>query len=57
MCESSIYLLTDGEERLILENVDIIEILGDKIRIVDIFGEEMELKAKKNFLYWNIEYL
>jgi len=47
MCESSAYLLTDGEERLLLEHLDIVETLEeDRMRLVDIFGEEKILRIR-----------
>jgi predicted RNA-binding protein len=46
MCESNAYLLKDGREELILENVDIFESENEEIRLVDIFGEEKKIKAK-----------
>ena len=46
MCEAAAYLLQNGEERLILESVDILESEGDEIRLVSLFGEEVRVKAK-----------
>ena len=46
MCESTAYLLKEGQEELILENVDLFETGDEYIRLVDIFGEEKKLKAK-----------
>ena len=46
MCDSSAYILTDGNETLILEHIDFFESLENKIRIVDIFGEEKIINAK-----------
>ena len=46
MCESNAYILRDGKEELVLEDVDIMESDGDQIRIKNIFGEEKMLKAR-----------
>ncbi|MCK9377360.1 MAG: CooT family nickel-binding protein [Syntrophobacterales bacterium] len=45
MCEATAYLLKDGEEELVLKDVDVIEPDGDNVRIVNIFGEQKVLKA------------
>jgi len=46
MCDSTAYLVNDGQEALLLENIDFFESTGDEIRLVDIFGEEKRVKAK-----------
>ncbi|MGD2127243.1 MAG: CooT family nickel-binding protein [Desulfobacteraceae bacterium] len=46
MCEAAAYLLKDGQEELVFESVDLLESREDQVRIVNIFGEEMEIKAK-----------
>ena len=40
MCEASAYLINNDEEILIMEAVDTAEPEGDKIRLVNIFGEQ-----------------
>ncbi len=45
MCEASAYLLKNGQEELLLAEVDIIEPEGDNLRIVTIFGEQKIVKA------------
>lgn len=45
MCEATAYLLNNGEEELVLKDVDVIEPDGDNVRIVNIFGEQKVLKA------------
>jgi predicted RNA-binding protein len=45
MCEATAYLLKNGQEELILKDVDVIEPDGDSVRIVNIFGEQKVLKA------------
>jgi len=46
MCEATAYLLKQGQEELVLKDVDIIERDGDSLRIVSIFGEQKVLKAE-----------
>jgi len=45
MCEATAYLLKNGQEELVLKDVDVIEPDGDHVRIVNIFGEQKVLKA------------
>ncbi len=40
MCEASAYLIKNDEEILLMEAVDTAEPEGDKIRLVNIFGEQ-----------------
>ena len=46
MCQSSAYVEKEGNNVLLMENVDLIEARGDQIRLVNIFGEEIQVKAK-----------
>jgi predicted RNA-binding protein len=46
MCDSSAYLLLEGREDLILEHIDHLETKETGIRLVSIFGEEKNLKAR-----------
>ena len=45
MCEASAYILKNGQEELLLSEVDIVEPEGDGLRIVSIFGEQKVIKA------------
>jgi predicted RNA-binding protein len=45
MCEASAYVLKNGQEELLLSDVDIIEPDGDALRLVNIFGEQKVVKA------------
>ena len=45
MCEAAAYVLKDGREELILQDVDVIEPDGENLRLVNIFGEQKVLKA------------
>lgn len=45
MCEAAAYILKDGKEELLLQDVDLIEPDGEHLRIVSIFGEQKVVKA------------
>jgi predicted RNA-binding protein len=40
MCEANAYMVKEGKEELLMENVDILRPEGGKIYIRDIFGEQ-----------------
>jgi predicted RNA-binding protein len=46
MCEAHAYILENGEEKKILENVDVVEFEGDQAKLVSIFGEQMIIKGR-----------
>ena len=46
MCQSSAHVEKEGNNVLLMEDVDLIEARGDQIRLVNIFGEEIQVKAK-----------
>jgi predicted RNA-binding protein len=50
MCEASAYLLKNGQEELLLSEVDIIEPDGDDLRLISIFGEQKVVKADMHSL-------
>jgi len=50
MCEAAAYLLKDGQEELLLESVDQIETGNGKVRIINMFGEKKEIRAKIRLL-------
>ncbi|MGA7563140.1 MAG: CooT family nickel-binding protein [Desulfobaccales bacterium] len=45
MCEAAAYVLRNGQEELLLPDVDIIEPEGDGLRLVNIFGEQKVIKG------------
>lgn len=45
MCEANAYWLKDGQEELLMSEVDKIEPEGDDLRLVSIFGEQKVVKA------------
>ena len=46
MCDINVFVVKNGVEEKVLENVDLIEEVDDGMRLVNIFGEERTLKAK-----------
>jgi len=46
VCESKVFLKEGGKEELVMEDVIRIEVLKEKIRLYDIFGESKEVKGK-----------
>ena len=46
MCQSSAYIEKQGKKELLMEDVDLFEADGDQIKLVNIFGEEIIVKAK-----------
>ncbi|MFO7986867.1 MAG: CooT family nickel-binding protein [Desulfatiglandaceae bacterium] len=46
MCEAHAYMMRQGEEEKILESVDLVEVDGDAVRLVNIFGEQKSLTAR-----------
>ncbi len=46
MCDVTVFVLKNGVEENVLENVDLIEEVANGMRLVNIFGEERILKAK-----------
>lgn len=46
MCEAHAFVLQDDKEIRVLENVDELEVEGDEIRLINIFGEQKILRAR-----------
>ena len=46
MCQSSAYLEKEGKNELLMEDVDLFEAEGDQIKLVNIFGEELKIRAR-----------
>ncbi len=51
MCESTAYILKDGQEKIVLENVDFLENGDEQVKLVDLFGEEKILTARVKAFY------
>jgi predicted RNA-binding protein len=45
MCEAHAYILNNGEEEVLLKNADQVDVEGDEVRMINIFGEQKILKA------------
>jgi predicted RNA-binding protein len=45
MCEAAAYILKNGQEELLLSEVDIVEPEGDGLRLVNIFAEQKVIRA------------
>lgn len=45
MCDQRVVLLDNGEETLVLESVERMEMVDDGMRVMNIFGEEKVVKA------------
>ncbi len=54
MCEAHAFILKDGREEKLLENVDLVEMEDEGVKLVNIFGEQKVLKARLR-LYSNSE--
>ena len=46
MCEAHAFLVENGKEKMIMENVDRVDLDGDEARLVNIFGEQKIVKAR-----------
>ena len=45
MCEAHAFLIKDGVEEKILESVDRVDVEGDTVNLVSIFGEQKMIKG------------
>jgi predicted RNA-binding protein len=54
MCEAHAFILRNGREEKVLEDVDLVKIEGDEVKLLNIFGEQKILKARLKF-YNNAE--
>ena len=46
MCESSAYLIQNGKEELILENVEELYTEGNTVKILNLFGDQKIIDAE-----------
>jgi len=46
MCESNAYLMRDGKEELVFQDVAVLEPKGDYLLMKGILGNPLEIKAK-----------
>ena len=50
MCEANALMIKEGTETMLMESVDVVEVEGDTVKMVNIFGEQKILKARiKNY--------
>ena len=54
MCEAHAFILKNGKEEKVLDDVDLVELDDGEVKLVSIFGEQKVLKAKLKF-YNNTE--
>ena len=46
MCQSSAYMEKEGKNELLMEDVDLFEAGGEEIKLINIFGEEIKVRAR-----------
>ncbi len=46
MCQSSVYLVKDGREELVMEDVSVLKPQGEEILLIGMLGEKKQIKAK-----------
>ena len=46
MCDINVFVIKNGTEEKVLENVDLVQEVAEGMRVVNIFGEERTLDAK-----------
>ena len=46
MCEAHAFILKEGREEKVLENVDLVELEGNVVKLTNIFGEQKTLRAR-----------
>lgn len=46
MCQSSVYIVDEGQEQLLLEEVALLEVKGDQVTLKTLFDEPASLLAR-----------
>jgi predicted RNA-binding protein len=46
MCEANAYLITEGKEELILEDITLLRPEGNELFLENMFGEQKRIKAR-----------
>ncbi len=46
MCQSSAFLVKNGQEQLLMEDVSLVKPQGDEVLLVGMLGETKQVKAK-----------
>ena len=49
MCDIDVFVVKDGREEKIMENVDRVERIDDELSLQNIFGEQQRLKGRMLF--------
>ena len=45
VCETNMFIERGGKEELLVEHVEVIEVKNGRLRVINIFGEEKEIKG------------
>ena len=46
MCQSSVYAIDGEREELLLEDVALVEVDGDRVELKSLFGEPLSIRAR-----------
>lgn len=46
MCQSTVYLVKDGREEMVMEDVSLVKPQGDELLLVGMLGEKKQVKAR-----------
>ncbi|MFB3886679.1 MAG: CooT family nickel-binding protein [Thermodesulfobacteriota bacterium] len=46
MCEANVYLLKEGKEELLLEDISILRLEKGELHLQNLFGEQKKVKAQ-----------
>ncbi|HHW74826.1 MAG TPA: CooT family nickel-binding protein [Firmicutes bacterium] len=46
MCQSTVYLVKDGREEVVMEDVSVVKPQGEELLLVGMLGETKQIKAK-----------
>lgn len=46
MCETNVYIEKDGKQEILMKDVISITPMGDKLMLIDLFGEQKQVKAE-----------
>ncbi|MDI6716302.1 MAG: CooT family nickel-binding protein [Actinomycetota bacterium] len=46
MCETNVFIEKDGKQEILMKDVISITPAGDKLLLVDLFGEQKQIKAE-----------
>jgi predicted RNA-binding protein len=46
MCEAIVYLVNQGEEKEVMQDVQFLEVQGEQLLLSSLFGDEVKLRAR-----------